>query len=200
MSDPEIYSFAQAAFVLREPVREVRRTVERRNIQYHLVSFGGRKVRAMDRKTLVFLSWSREQRDLLSAELWRTFYESVLGLEQLPSRIDAGGLTARFADASKRVQARLKTLRELEGQVARNASGETVLEGTEIEVHRIAALLNGGMTIDEVIEDYPSLNPDQVAFAQAYAAAHPKPGRPYPGITAKAAMRQADFSGLDLDN
>ena len=200
MSQPESYPLAQAAFVLREPVEEVRRTVERRNVQYHLVSVGGRKVRAVDRKTLVFLSWSREQRDLLSPELWRTVYESLQCHEHLPLRIDAGGLTARFGDAAKRVQARLRALQELEDRVGRNTAGEAVLKGTDIEVHRVAALSSGGMTVDEVLEDYPSLNEDMVAFAQDYAAAHPKPGRPYPGTTAKKAMRQADFSDLDLDD
>lgn len=200
MREFETYPLPQAAFILCEPVKDLRKLVERRDVHHRLVTFGGRKVRALDRKTLVFLSWSIEQRDLLSSELWRRVYEGLREHEQVPARIDAGGLTAWFGESAKRVQARLAILHDLEEQVVRGASGEMVLKGTDIEVHRIAALLGGGMTAEEVLADYPSLNADQVAIADVYAAAHPKSGRPYPRTTAKAAMRQADFSGLDLDD
>lgn len=50
--------------------------------------------------------------------------------------------------------------------------------GTDIEVHRIAALLGGGMTPQEVCEDYPSLTPEAVAVAKTYAEAYPKPAGP----------------------
>lgn len=200
MSEPDVYPLAQAAFVLREPVSEVRKIVERRNIPCRSVSLGGRNVRAVDRKTLVFLSWNHEQSPLISAALRRAVFEGLQGHDHLPSRVDVGGLTAWFEDAAKRVSARLATLRDLEGQVATNAAGEPVLRGTGIEVHRIAALLGGGMTVEEVCEDYPSLSADQIAFAETYAAAHPKQGRPYPRLTVKRAMRQADLSGLDLED
>lgn len=80
------------------------------------------------------------------------------------------------------------------------SAGDTVLAGTTIEVYRIAALLEGGMSRLEILSDYPSLTADQVDFAEAYAKAHPNPGRPYPRLTAKAALRSADLSALDLDD
>ncbi len=65
------------------------------------------------------------------------------------------------------------------------------------EVYRIAALLEGGMPVDAVLADYPSLTFDQVVAAKAYADAHPKPGRPYPPITAKQALRGAGLDAVD---
>jgi uncharacterized protein (DUF433 family) len=75
--------------------------------------------------------------------------------------------------------------------------GEVLLAGTDVEVHRIAALLEGGLSVDEVCEDYPSLDPEAVTVAKAYADAHPKPGRPYPRTTAKRALKGAGLEALD---
>ena len=85
-------------------------------------------------------------------------------------------------------------------QIEIRPNGDAVLKGTTIEVYRIAALIGGGMSRQEILGDYPSLTADQVEFAAAYAQAHPNLGRPYPPLTAKAALRQADLSGLDLDD
>jgi uncharacterized protein (DUF433 family) len=200
MSEPDVYALPQAAFVLGEPIDDVRRTVERKQVECLMISYGGRKVRAVDRKTLVFLSWAHEHHDDIKPALWRKLYDSLKTHEDLPTYVASGGFRASLDDAAKRVKSRLETLRKLERQVEEIQTGETVLKGTTIEVHRIAALLAGGMAPSEVIEDYPSLSADQVAFAQTYAAAHPKHGRPYPKFTAKAALRQTDFSALDLDD
>lgn len=77
-----------------------------------------------------------------------------------------------------------------------NSGPETLIKGTTIEAHRIAALTTG-MGIDEILYDYPSLVEEQVLAAKAYAEASPYNGLPYPTITAKKAMRSAhDFSAF----
>ncbi|BCM82676.1 hypothetical protein NS228_20355 [Methylobacterium indicum] len=200
MSSPEIYPLPKAAFVLREPVREVRRTVERKHVDCQLVSYGGRKVRALDHKTLVFLSWARDHRDDLNAALWGKLYAALQQHAELPTHLEAGVFRASLDEAAQQVDDRLQALRDLETSVEHDAKGDVVLKGTRVEVHRLAALLDGGMAIEDVLRDYPSLSRDQLAFAEAYAAAHPKAGRPYPKLTAKAALAQADLSALDLDD
>lgn len=85
-------------------------------------------------------------------------------------------------------------------QVELRPNGDVVLKGTTIEVYRIAALIEGGMSRQEILGDYPSLTANQVEFAEAYAKAHPNHGRSYPPLTAKAALRQADLSALDLED
>lgn len=84
--------------------------------------------------------------------------------------------------------------------VEHDEHGNAVLRGIGVEVHRIAALITAGVSVESVLQDYPSLTADQVAFCQVYATAHPNSERPYPGITAKAAMRAADLSALDLED
>lgn len=84
--------------------------------------------------------------------------------------------------------------------VDRDKHGNVVLKGTDVEVYRIAALIAAGVSVGSVLEDYPSLTADQIVFSQVYATAHPIRGRLYPPMTAKAAMRLADLSALDLDD
>lgn len=198
--ETETYPLPQAAFVLQEPVADVRRAVERNEVDYHLVRLGGRRIRALDYPSLVFLSWAKTNAEDLTPALRRKCYESLRDRPTLPTFIEAGFVRARLDAAKKSVRERLKTLKGLDRQVETNAAGETVLKGTDIEVHRIAALLEGGVSAQEVLNDYPSLDLDRINFSRAYAATHPKAGHPFPKLTAKAAMRQVDFSVLDLDD
>lgn len=75
--------------------------------------------------------------------------------------------------------------------------GQAVLRGTHIEVHRITALLDGGMTVEEVCQDYPSLTREAVEAAREYAAVHPWSGLPFPGTTFKRAIRGMGLEALD---
>jgi uncharacterized protein (DUF433 family) len=76
-------------------------------------------------------------------------------------------------------------------------SGEPMIKGTAIEVHRIAALLEGGMTAEEIAEDYPGLTRDQIEAAREFAVAHPKAGRPYPKTTFKRLLQNSRLHELD---
>jgi uncharacterized protein (DUF433 family) len=106
-----------------------------------------------------------------------------------PQRDESGGSGENrpAADARPGAPATLPT----------NEEGTPVIKGTDIEAHRIAALLDGELNLDQVLEDYPSLTKDQVLAARAYGASHPKPGRPYPSITAKRAMSALGLDALD---
>jgi uncharacterized protein (DUF433 family) len=77
------------------------------------------------------------------------------------------------------------------------SDGEAFVKDTNVEVYRIAGLLAGGMTPEEICKDYPSLTPEYVATAKAYAEAHPKAGRPYPSKTVKRAIKGAGLEALD---
>lgn len=64
-----------------------------------------------------------------------------------------------------------------------------LIRGTSVEAYRIAALVDGGMSVAEILKDYQNLTPAQVDASIAYAKAHPEQGRPYPRRTAKSAIR-----------
>lgn len=67
MSDTQTYSLSEAAFVLGQPASEVRRTIERKGVRCHLIIRGGRRMRALDHITLVFLTWARDHQDEIKA-------------------------------------------------------------------------------------------------------------------------------------
>jgi Protein of unknown function (DUF433) len=91
---------------------------------------------------------------------------------------------------------RTRMLEELAEKVE-FATMAALIKGTDIEVHRIAALLEGGVAVDDILADYPSLTRDAIDTAKLYADAHPKPRRPYPRNTTKRALRGAGLEALD---
>ncbi len=68
-----------------------------------------------------------------------------------------------------------------------------MIPATRIPLYKIAALLDGGASVESVNEDYPSLTSDQINYARTYAKANPYLGRPYARTSFKRALRSMDF-------
>jgi len=196
--DPLLLS--DAAFVLDANPEELRKKVRRGDVCARKIRVRGRERLCLDHKSLVILYWSRELAEDIRPSLLRRLDDEIHHHENVPPRISVGDFTAELSHARRSIEKRLKALEGLNKQVERDEHGNAVLKGTGVEVHRIAALLTAGVSAGSVLADYPTLTADQVVFCQAYATAHPKRGRQYPKITAKAAMRAADLSALDLDD
>ena len=73
------------------------------------------------------------------------------------------------------------------------------IPGTRVPIYRIAALLDAGMAVDEVAQDFPSLTKAQIRSAQAYAKAHPPARKKYPGISLKRLLRNSGFAELERE-
>lgn len=52
--------------------------------------------------------------------------------------------------------------------------GEPVLSGTRLSVRRIGEAAERGETVATLLEDYPYLTEEDVAFARQFAIAHPR--------------------------
>ena len=76
---------------------------------------------------------------------------------------------------------------------------ELLIPGTKIRVYRISALLDGGMTIEQVLEDFPSLTEDQVLWSRDYARIYPNLGKQYPKQSLKRILRQSGMYELDQE-
>ena len=76
-------------------------------------------------------------------------------------------------------------------------TSEPKIPGTDIPLYRISALLDGGMRVAEVMEDFPSLNADQIIWARDYARQNPNFGRPYPNKSLKRLLRNSGFAELE---
>jgi uncharacterized protein (DUF433 family) len=57
-------------------------------------------------------------------------------------------------------------------------SGTPVIRGTRVPVYHIAALVDSGTSVAQILKSYPSLKGWQVELASAYAKAVPPSGRP----------------------
>jgi uncharacterized protein (DUF433 family) len=90
-------------------------------------------------------------------------------------------LTLQFGNLWKVVDERLKKLAKAEEMVTEDPevlSGTPVIRGTRIPVHNVAALVDGGAPLEEILEMYPRLTGSQIELASIYAKAVPQRGRP----------------------
>lgn len=192
------FTAAEAAFVLREPVRSVKKSLELGPVRPVLVRRAGTSVRAIEWRDLFYLYAMRALRDELTPKGRSEFYEA---LQETPiehrSEVCFGRFRISVRDLVQEVERRTSDLAALAGKVEFRADGEPLLRGTQVEVHRIAALLEGGASVDQVLEDYPSLSRENVVTARAYAEAYPKAGRPYPRASVKRALQSAGLEALD---
>jgi uncharacterized protein (DUF433 family) len=197
MSEAIAFTPAEVAFVLREPVKTVKKALDDGPVQAKLVRKGGGAVRAVEWTDVLYLFAVRTLRDELTPKARNEFYHA---LKRAPvervHEVRFGRLSVAIDDLKAEVHARARELAELAEKVEFRQDGEAVLKGTDIEVHRIAALFRG-MTPEQICEDYPSLAPEAVAAAKAYADAHPKAGKPYPPITVKRAIKGSGLEALD---
>lgn len=61
--------------------------------------------------------------------------------------------------------------------------GEPVIKGTRIPVYLVAAMLDQGASVKEILESYPTLDAEKIELAHVYARANPTqsaPKRPSP--------------------
>jgi uncharacterized protein (DUF433 family) len=192
------FTAAEAAFVLQEPIRMVKKALDAGPVRPVLVSKAGSSVRTIAWHDLFYLFAVRALREELTPKARSEFYEA---LQHYPLRrgreVRFGRFRVAVTDLIDEVEKRTRTLSALADKVEFRNDGEPMVKGTDIEAYRIAALLDGGLTVDEILSDYPSLTRDAIETARSYSEAHPKPGRPYPRTTAKRALRGAGLEALD---
>lgn len=193
------FTTAEVAFVLREPIKAVKKALDEGPVEAKLLRKpGARPVRQIAWADVVYLFAVQALRDELTPKARTDFYHA---LKRAPvdhiHEVRFGHLTVAIDDLKAEVEKRARALAELAEKVEFRKDGEAILKSTQIEVHRIAALLAGGMTPEQVRQDYPSLTLDQIATAKAYAEAYPKTGRPYPAKTVKRVLKGAGLEALD---
>lgn len=180
---------AEAAYVMEAPIKAVKKMLDEGPIRASIQRRAGGSVRTIDRTDLVYLVAIRHMREELTPKARGELYEALKRSAATRARsVRFGRLHVDISDAVDEVERRVGRLEKLQDRVEFRDDGEPLIKGTSIEVHRIAALLAGDLTVEDILEDYPSLTRAQVEAAAAYAKAHPKPGRPYPRTTLKRAI------------
>jgi len=192
MAEQTQFTAAEAAFVLREPIRAVKKALDRGPVRPVLQPRSGSAVRMISWADLFYLFAVRALGDDLTPKARGELYEAVQRAQpSFGDEVRFGRFRIAVADLVDEVKKRIADLAELQNKVARADNGKAVLDARGVEVHRIAALLRGGLSVDAVVEEYPFLSQEAVETARAYAQAFPRPGRPYPRTTAARARREA---------
>jgi uncharacterized protein (DUF433 family) len=187
------FTLPQAAQILKIEADLLRKTVDRGWLAKSYVQFHGRKLRALDGIDIVCLlingTVSPNVRNTLYLQLKHWPEDQYLaGTMELQVEAPSGRRTIDVS-LDRPVHDAMAGINALERTVeAVDADG--IIYGTGVEAHRIAALVDRGMTAGDVLRDYPNLTAAQVESALAFAKVNPKHGRPYPTRTVKAALRK----------
>ena len=154
------FTAAEVAFVLREPVKAVRKALDDGPVEAKLVTKAGGTVRAVQWDDLLYLFAVRALREELTPKARNDFFHALKSQPVDRAReVRFGHLSVAIDHLRAEVEARVKDPAALSEKVEFRKDGEAVLKGTDLEVYRIAALLSGGLSLEEVGEDYPSLTP-----------------------------------------
>jgi uncharacterized protein (DUF433 family) len=192
MAEQTQFTAAEAAFVLREPVKAVKKALDRGPVRPVLQPRSGSAVRVISWADLFYLFAVRALGEDLTPKARAELYEAVQRAQPCDAdELRFGRFRIVVADLVDEVKKRVGDLAELQNKVARAGNGKAVLDARGTEVHRIAALLRGGLSVNAVVEEYPFLTQDEVETARAYAQAFPRPGRGYPRTTPARARREA---------
>ena len=189
MSDT--WTIAQAAMIIEKPSQLLQKTVERAPVKPALAKRGGRRVYVFEMRDLVFFCALDDMKDGITSHKQVELYKALkcMPTQAAIGSINIGSLRYDFKPYVRRVKKNIEATEKL-FRLIDTTGDEPVIKGTGVNAYRIAAL-HDGMTIEEILRDYPSLGEQQVLAAKAYAESHPKSGRPYPKHTAKKAMREA---------
>jgi ribosomal 50S subunit-associated protein YjgA (DUF615 family) len=190
----ERVTLPEAARILSLNVRQIRKAIDRKEIEAVSALSGKRTVRALDGLGLLCL----RMRPSLKAGVRKPLYELLKRAPEResldkPLKVMTAGTNGPSASSAvvhvsaeaAEVLAGISAVREVADLVDERGN----IAGTRVEAHRIAALISGGMSVEEVLADYPNLDRRRVEAAVRYAQANPKQGRPYPSRTVKSVLR-----------
>jgi len=128
----------------------------------------------------------------------RKIYEAIRRLPRQEHQLRLGVLTIELSPLDRLLEARLERLAALRTSVMLSETGEPMIRGTSVPAYAVANLARG-QTIEEILEDYPSLTRTLIEDTIEYARAYPKKGRPYPARSFKRAVADLGLGNIETD-
>lgn len=196
MAQSMALTLREAAFVFGSKLKDVVRAIEEHAVLMSSSAIGaGRKLRVLGMPELLYLQALGEMGELLTPKGRFELHEALLA-EPSKGDVTVGAFFLPLDRLQRDVEARVKALNTLKDGVEGDQD-DPCIKGTNVEVYRISALLDGGSSVEEVAIDYPLLTLEQIERARDYASAIPKLGRPYTRRSFKRAAAAIDFDALD---
>lgn len=196
MKTSERFTASEAAYVLNEKLKNVTKLLDERKLTEKVVR-KGIHVRVINKSDLIFMFAFREMRHDLSPQGRAKFFDAIRsGTIHRKNAVVFGPISIDLKNAEQELDKRLSEYEALKAYISTD-SGEPLLKGTGIEVYRIFSLIAGGMSDEEILDDYPSMGNKQLEAVKAFAIANPKPGRPYPKATLKKSIKNLGLGDLE---
>jgi uncharacterized protein (DUF433 family) len=174
---------AQASAVAKLPLKAVHKLIDGRLIHPRRTRRGSETQRLLSREQLVYLRLEAEGIRLLPVSSRREVARAVESSPGVDSVAISGSsvLIVEVKTARLEVERELKRLRKVEQMIVSDSeimSGTPVYRGTRIPVELVAAMMDQGASVEEILNGYPALSREQVKLAPLYVKAFPRRGRP----------------------
>ena len=165
----------------------------------------GKPVRLLSAEATPLIAFLLTSGDAASTSLIRSVQSKLASLSTggaATEMLQVGFLHVDMEDMCRAALSHLSDLAKAEKAVVIDPGirgGIPVIRGTRIGVYEVADLLKGS-SVDDVLEDFPSLTPESIESARLYAKAHPRPGRPrrMPTPTAREGSREIKRTRIGL--
>jgi uncharacterized protein (DUF433 family) len=174
---------AQASAVAKLPLKAVHKLIDGRLIHPRRTRRGSETQRLLSREQLVYLRLEAEGIRLLPVSSRREVARAIESSPGVDSVAISGSsvLIVEVKTARLEIERELKRLRKVEQMVVSDPetmSGTPVYRGTRIPVELVAAMMDQGASVEEILDGYPALSREQVKLAPLYVNAFPRRGRP----------------------
>lgn len=174
----------EAAIAAGVSVLQIHRMIDEKRLPEDLYSTA--QMRTFRTDACVLIAFYFETAELLTAQARhraiRNAVSRCAGWDGWKNCIfEEHSVTVHFSEIWKGVDERLHKLTEAREAVIEDPeilSGTPVFKGTRVPVYDVAAMLEAGVSMEEILESYPSLKNWQVELATVYARAVPPKGRP----------------------
>lgn len=196
MAAAKTLTLTEAGYVLDRSPTALNKAVDGGVIRAQQRKLGKSVQRLLGPAELRFLRLVDElHRDLTPAGR-RRLYQAVRKLSLNTHRLKLGDLDLDLSRIDHDLRIRLERLENIRQRVDRaGRASDAVIRGTDIPAHLIAALARE-QTVDEILEDFPSLECEQIEAAIDFAKAYPKRGRPYAARSLKRTLSEMAEIGV----
>jgi uncharacterized protein (DUF433 family) len=174
----------EAAFVTGLSEKTINQAIDRAEVAPLPSRLAQGRERMLAFPELVYLRLRGQVGRLLSPEGKRKLRQQLgqaAGNARHPAVVAIGVLRVNVAPEVKALRKRFTELEHMWSFVTIDPdvrAGEPVVRGTRIGIHTLADLSAQGAPAEELLEDYPSLTPESLEAALAWARMYPRRGRP----------------------
>jgi hypothetical protein len=206
MAETESYSLREAAYLADLPVARIEKASERGEVQTAMRTVKGRRVKVVPKQELALYRYGLDHRQDLPKTGWsmvqaqfRRVPEARFSVTVSQSNALKLTVAVDLGEVLRLVDERERMLRGLQGIASGGDDDDPLLDGTDISLYRVAALVGDDGDISRAKAAFPSLDDARIGQAAEYARLYPKKGRPYPTRSLKETLGSIDLSDVPFE-